>query len=197
MVAGRENGPVGVRGTAGDGVDWCIVASRTPLSPRSRRAPSARRSSRRRGRRPRPHRQPRRQPRRPRPCGPGRGRPRPATARAPPRDRRPVRRRPVARRLARSPASSEPITARAPPDCHHGPVSTQCATTARTFHSRPRHRNCSGPSTPDTRPIRVSTGSSYRLMPAPFASSRHHVLGRPRWTRPGASGGRGRPPRAG
>ena len=42
--------------------------------------------------------------------------------------------------------SSEPITARTPVDCHHGPVSTQCASTARTFHSRPRHRNCWGPS---------------------------------------------------
>ena len=37
--------------------------------------------------------------------------------------------------------------ARASGDCHHGPVSTQWASTARTFHSRPRHRNCSGPST--------------------------------------------------
>src|SRR6478672_365668 len=59
--------------------------------------------------------------------------------------------------------SSEPITACAPEDCHHGAVSTQWASTERTFHSRPCHRNCSGPSTPVTQPLRTSTGSSYRL----------------------------------
>ena len=47
--------------------------------------------------------------------------------------------------------------------------------TARTFHNRPRHRNCSGPSTrrdpspaPATRPLRTSTGSSYRRIAATF-----------------------------
>ena len=67
-------------------------------------------------------------------------------------------------------APSEPITAWAGLDCHHAPVSTQCASTARTFHSRPRHRNCWGPSAAPgpigssppgcSTPRRTSTGSA-------------------------------------
>ena len=55
-------------------------------------------------------------------------------------------------------------TAPAPRERHQAPVSTQCAITSHTFHSRPRHRNCSGPSCvppgPATIPRRTSTGSS-------------------------------------
>ncbi len=158
------------------------------LSPRSRRAASDRRSSRRRGRRPRP---------RPRP-----GRPRPATA--------PARRAGPWPAPAPASGSSEPTTACTPVDCHQGPVSTQCAITARTFHRRPRHRNCSGPSIPVTMPLRTSTGSSYRLT-CPASPSSSTSVRRPLPTDPctavtaaaraarppGGDGGRGRLRRAG
>ena len=55
-------------------------------------------------------------------------------------------------------------TARTPVDCHHGPVSTQCASTARTFHSRPRHRNCSGPSCHPAHPTAVVVRSRTSLV---------------------------------
>jgi hypothetical protein len=68
--------------------------------------------------------------------------------------------------VVEEPASARSSRCASP--CHQGPVSTQCASTARTFHSRPRHRNCSGPSLPSpripgprTQPLRTSTGSSY------------------------------------
>ena len=85
-----------------------------------------------------------------------RGRPRPARARA--------------RRPGRSPtAGSAGSAAGCPVTATREPVSTQCATTARTFHNRPRHRNWSGPSTAS--PRRTSTGSSYRLIAPPRRSS--------------------------
>ena len=137
-------------GGRGEGVRGGHFARR-PLSPRSRRAASW------------PSLQSKERSKTPPAVGPARGRPRPATARA----RRAGRAGQSAREASAASGSSEPITARTPVDCHQGPVSTQWASTARTFHSRPRHRNCSGPSPtwpgPATQPLRTSTGSSYRL----------------------------------